>query len=200
MLLWQKSQRGLQWPRAVTGRRAIAAASRQCCLAVWIGRSGMSSSFWSCRWWGCTFEIFITLLLIVILHNDNTKLRIIWTFLCSCCLSSSQNYSTEPDIQQVVMFIYLLWGRKSTSGGRAEREERARIRSRLQTLIGLHRAWRRAQTHKLWDHDLRWSRSLNRLSHPGAPTFQFFWHNSCQMVVTQQAVATWGRFLYHTPS
>ena len=31
------------------------------------------------------------------------------------------------------------------------------------------RAWHGSQTHKLWDHDLSQSRTLNRLSHPGTP-------------------------------
>ena len=44
-----------------------------------------------------------------------------------------------------------------------------RIRSRLQALSCQHRAWHGAWTHGLWDHDLSWSETLNRLSHPGAP-------------------------------
>ena len=55
--------------------------------------------------------------------------------------------------------------------GQRERERkrgRHRIQSRLQALSCQHRAWCRAQTHELWDHDLSWSWTLNRLSHPGA--------------------------------
>ena len=33
---------------------------------------------------------------------------------------------------------------------------------------------RGAWTHELWDHDLSWSQTLNRLSHPGAPCLFFF--------------------------
>ena len=66
-------------------------------------------------------------------------------------------------------FIYLFliehkWGR-----GRERR--RHRILSRLQAPSCQHRAPHRAQTHKPRDHDLSRSWTLNRLSHPGAPTF-----------------------------
>ena len=53
--------------------------------------------------------------------------------------------------------------------GRGRERGRHRIRSRLQALSSQHRARHGAQTHGLWDHDLSWSRMLNRLSHPGAP-------------------------------
>ena len=50
---------------------------------------------------------------------------------------------------------------------------RPRIWSRLQALSCQHRARRGAQTHRLWDHDLSRSRTLNWLSHPGAPCSTF---------------------------
>ena len=54
--------------------------------------------------------------------------------------------------------------------GEGQRERgRHRIQNRLQALSCQHRAWRGARTHESWDHGLSWSRTLNRLSHPGAP-------------------------------
>ena len=45
---------------------------------------------------------------------------------------------------------------------------RHRISNRLQALSCQHRIQCGPQTRKRWDHDLGWSRTLNRLSHPGA--------------------------------
>ena len=56
---------------------------------------------------------------------------------------------------------------------RGREREGDRIWSRLQALSCQHRDRRGAQTHKLWDHDLSWSQTLNRLSHPGAPPLVF---------------------------
>ena len=54
--------------------------------------------------------------------------------------------------------------------GEGQRERgRHRIQSRLQALSCLHKAQRGAWTHGPRDHDLSRSRTLNRLSHPGAP-------------------------------
>ena len=70
--------------------------------------------------------------------------------------------------------------------GEAEREG-DRIRSKLQALSCQNRAPHGTQTHKLWDHDLSWSWTLNRQSHPGTPPlakhlkiclmFIYFWEN-----------------------
>ena len=57
---------------------------------------------------------------------------------------------------------YHEWGRGREGG-------RQRIWSRLQALSCQCRAWCRAWTHELWDHDMSWSWTLNQLSHPGAP-------------------------------
>ena len=54
------------------------------------------------------------------------------------------------------------WGRGRETG-------RHRIRSRLQALSCQDRVQCRAWTHEPRDHDLSWSRTLNCLSHPGAP-------------------------------
>ena len=71
------------------------------------------------------------------------------------------------------MFLFYFWERDthSESRGGAERDG-DRIRSRLQALSCQHRARCGAQTHRLQDHDLSQSWTLNRLSHPGAPSFQ----------------------------
>ena len=60
--------------------------------------------------------------------------------------------------------------------GGAEDSERGRyrIRSRLQVLSRQHRVRHGAWTHEPRDHDLSWSWTLNRLSHPGAPHLYLF--------------------------
>ena len=60
------------------------------------------------------------------------------------------------------------------SGGGAERERgRHRIQSRLQAPSRQPRARHGARTHRPRDHDQSRSRTLNRLSHPGAPGQEF---------------------------
>ena len=44
----------------------------------------------------------------------------------------------------------------------------------LRALSGQHRAQRGAQTQEPGDHDLSWSQTLNRLSHPGVPLLLFY--------------------------
>ena len=71
------------------------------------------------------------------------------------------------------VYLFLREGeRQSASRGEAERERergRHRIRSRLRAPSCQHRARRGARTHRPRDHDPSRSRTLNRLSHPGAP-------------------------------
>ena len=57
--------------------------------------------------------------------------------------------------------------------GKVRERGRHRIWNRLQALSCQHRAWRGARTHGPRDRDLSWSRTLNRLSHPGAPHYDF---------------------------
>ena len=57
--------------------------------------------------------------------------------------------------------------------GRVRERGRHRIRSRLQALSCQHTAQRRARTHRPRDHDLSQSRTLTRLSHPGAPPMSY---------------------------
>ena len=70
----------------------------------------------------------------------------------------------------------LLWGfffyvysflRDRAWGGEGQREREAQ--NPKQAPSCQHRAWCGTWTHELWDHDLRWSQSLNWLSHPGGP-------------------------------
>ena len=72
-----------------------------------------------------------------------------------------------------LMFIYYFERERET-----ERETeyewgrergRHRIWSRLKTLSCQHRARHGAWIHRPQDHDLSWSQTLNRLSHPGTP-------------------------------
>ena len=82
--------------------------------------------------------------------------------------------------KKFLTFIYC-W--ESVSRGGAERG-RHRIQSRLQALNYQHSTWCGARTREPQDHDLSQSRTLNQMSHPGAPTectygciCRFKWHN-----------------------
>ena len=72
--------------------------------------------------------------------------------------------------------VYLFLRERETEceWGKGRVRERHRIRSRLQALSCQHRAWGGARTHEWWDHDLSWNRTLNWLSHPGAPLLYFY--------------------------
>ena len=81
-----------------------------------------------------------------------------------------KNTSSKGYIHSCVYF----WDRErqSMNGGGSERG-RQRIWNRLQALSCQHRARHGARTHGPWDHDLRRSWTLNRLSHAGAPVYLF---------------------------
>ncbi|XP_049479363.1 uncharacterized protein LOC125917974 [Panthera uncia] len=67
-------------------------------------------------------------------------------------------------------FFKCLFLRERVQVGEGQRARRRhRIRSRLQAPSCQHRARRGARTHRPRDQDLSRSRTLNRLSHPGAP-------------------------------
>ena len=72
--------------------------------------------------------------------------------------------------------IYLFWGQRETQHewGRGRERGRHRVGSRLQTLSHRPRAGRGARTRRPRDRDLSWSRTPNRLSHPGAPKLDMF--------------------------
>ena len=67
-------------------------------------------------------------------------------------------------------FIHF-WDRQEVSRGGAERHRETDTQSKAGSRLSCqHRARYRAQTHELWDDDLSQSRTLNLLSHPGAPS------------------------------
>ena len=63
--------------------------------------------------------------------------------------------------------------------------------SRLQPPSGQHRARRRARTHKLRDHDLSRSQTLNQLSHPGTPVPRWFWHSIVSSLELYLSLRPW---------
>ena len=73
------------------------------------------------------------------------------------------------------MFIYFWKRERESERWRGKESGRHRIQSRLQGLNNQHRAWCGAQTHEPWDHDLSWSWTVNKLSHPGVPWLNHFW-------------------------
>ena len=77
--------------------------------------------------------------------------------------------------------------------GRMRERGRHRIWSRLHALSCQHRARRGARTHELWDHDLSWSRTLNQMSHSGAPSLSstVIWNNSSQAFYTFYTPLLW---------
>ena len=70
--------------------------------------------------------------------------------------------------------LYLFLKQTECKWGRGRERGRHRIWSRFQALSYQHRAGCGAQTHKLSDHDLSRSWTLNQLSQPGAPGFHQF--------------------------
>ena len=71
------------------------------------------------------------------------------------------------------VYLFLREREREREQGRGRETWRHRIWSRRQSLNRQHRAQCGAWTHKLWDHDLSWSRMLTQLSHWGAPQFFF---------------------------
>ena len=67
------------------------------------------------------------------------------------------------------VYLFLRETETEQEQGRSRERGRHRIGSRLQALSHHHRAQCGALTHKQQDHDLSRSRTLSRLSHPGAP-------------------------------
>ena len=102
---------------------------------------------------------------------------------CERMKESTFFYYWEWVLCQFVYFfnVYLFLRHRETEHeqGRGRERGRHRIRSRLQALSCQHRARRGARTHRPWDHDLSRSWTLNRLSHPGAPssisTYRLSW-------------------------
>ena len=88
------------------------------------------------------------------------------------------------------MFIYS-WERDRQTEhewarGRERERGRHRIPGRLQALSYQHRARSEARTHEPWDHDLSWSWTLNRLSHPGPPKLCHFYLTLSLYIINYQ--------------
>ena len=66
-----------------------------------------------------------------------------------------------------MFYLFLRQRETEDEQGRGRERRRHRSQSRLQALSCQHRARHGAQTHKLRDHDLSQSWTLNPLSHPG---------------------------------
>ena len=104
-----------------------------------------------------------------------------WQCLCVGFIRASSLWHVEAPLIFIVwgffcfgLFcfnVYLFLRQRETEHerGRGRERGRHRIGSRLQALSRQHRAQRGARTHRLRDRDLSWSRTLNQLSHPGAP-------------------------------
>ena len=88
------------------------------------------------------------------------------------------------------MFLFLRERDRARAGEGQRERDTHRIRRRIQPLSCQHRARHRALTHEPWDYDLSWSRTLNRLSHPGAPDNEYFKKSSifCLQVGTLLSV------------
>ena len=81
------------------------------------------------------------------------------------------------NIQHNISFRWTIWKwnfflkfinlRNSANGWRAEREREREDPKQAPHCQCKARCW--AWTHKLWNHDLNWSRTFNWLSHPGTP-------------------------------
>ena len=93
-------------------------------------------------------------------------------------MSSSLVHSQHPLLffLNFLMFIYF-WETKRMSGGGREKEREgdteSKAGSRLQA-VSTEPSRCGAQTHEPWGHDLSQSRTLNPLSHPGAPARSFY--------------------------
>ena len=83
------------------------------------------------------------------------------------------------------MFIYFWETMSAHTYMRVGEEQREREAEDLKcTLHWQQRAWCRAWTHKLWDHCLSQSRTLNPLCHPGAPKIHFWFGNAQTLVLS----------------
>ena len=79
----------------------------------------------------------------------------------------------------IFLMLFIFWGRETEhEQGRGRERERdththththTHTQNPKQAPSCQHRTRCGARTHGLWDHDLSWTQTLNRLSHPGAP-------------------------------
>ena len=129
----------------------------------------------ACRWWACAQQQK---------HTVCVFPAEVWQddILPSGFSSYTLNKCLFHNLFSAIFFLYFCWlfhffflmfiferqRERECKRGRGRQRGRPRIWSRLQAPSCHRRAWRRTRTHKLWDHDLSWSQTLNQLSHPGA--------------------------------
>ena len=89
-----------------------------------------------------------------------------------------------------IMFIYF-WERESTQVEQGQRERGTE--DPKQALCWQQQAWCRAWTRELHDHDLSWSSTLNRLSHPGAPNI-FLNLGNQQSPICRSCQSLWSKY------
>ena len=97
------------------------------------------------------------------------------------------------------IYLFLRDKERQREHGRGKERGRRRIRSRHQAPSCQHRVGRGAGTYKPWDHDLSWSRKLNRLSHPGTPLTFFLnlkTYQHCWCFKSGSQIWTWGPHCY----
>ena len=85
---------------------------------------------------------------------------------------SSPHFLIQTGVVFFFHFFFCIFERETdrewAQAGEGQRD-RDRTWSRLQSQSCQHRAWRGAQTHERWFHDLSQSWMFDPLSHPGAP-------------------------------
>ena len=113
------------------------------------------------------------------------------------CFQFKSKVYTMSSFKFFLMFLFIFETETEHEWGRGRERGRHRIGSRLQAVSHQPRAWRGAPTHGPQDHDLSWSQTLNRLSHPGAPIpwvlkiiINFIWYTCLQLMCIVKAVLT----------
>ena len=95
-------------------------------------------------------------------------------YMCVCVCVYITAFKFKKNFSCFYLFLKVRERETEHEKGRSRERRRHRIRSRLQALSCQHRAQSGAWTHVPWDHDLSWSWTLNRLSHPGTPMLFIF--------------------------
>ena len=93
-----------------------------------------------------------------------------------CIFLSWVTYFNHYHVSFKIFFMFIHFWKRETEHKQGWGGERRghRIWSRLQALSCQHRARCGPQTHEPRDHDLSQTRTLNPLSHPGAPHVSFY--------------------------
>ena len=158
------------WAEGEGGWRAWRHLVGSLCSA-WTGLMGPTrSSRWvsTLRWKSCSsppFQLWDFL-------GGSSSLSHLGAFFHHMLLPISNQVFIFFDLRKFLVYSFIFERERERERehkwGRVRERERHRIWSRLQTLSCQHRAWRRTQTHWLWNHDLSRSQMLNQLNHPGA--------------------------------